>query len=393
MAKNPVGFQVTDTTAGWSGTDFDDLFIRKDCFLEGGLWAWGCNYAGSMGTNNTILRSSPVQTFSGGTNWRSVSYASGIKTDGTLWLWGTNSEGRLGADNVIPRSSPVQTLSGGTTWAQVLSDVTSTAAIKNDGTLWTWGRNTDGQLGNNTVTNRSSPVQTFSGGTNWKKLSAAKATINIAAIKTDGTLWVWGGNASGQLGIDNVASRSTPVQTISAGTNWKFVTTGACTIAGIKTDGTLWLWGKNDFGQLGNQLSVSVSTPVQTISGGTNWKTAALGNNHAAGIKTDGTLWLWGNNTFGAFGCGTNDTTNRSSPVQTVTGGTNWRIVSLSNTSSAAIKTDGTLWTWGYGVGGNLGNNSILHRSSPIQTVTGGTNWRQVCMQVRTAFAIREDCW
>ena len=168
-----------------NGIAFDDLFVRNDQFTEGGLWAWGRNYQGQLGDNTTTDRSSPVQTVSGGTNWKQVAgglyHTAAIKTDGTLWLWGDNNKVQLGDNTTTRRSSPVQTISGGANWKQIACGYEHTAAIKTDGTLWLWGHNTNGQLGDNTRTSRSSPVQTVSGGTNWKQ--AACGFGHTAAIR------------------------------------------------------------------------------------------------------------------------------------------------------------------------------------------------------------------
>jgi alpha-tubulin suppressor-like RCC1 family protein len=349
-------------------------------FKQAGLWLWGNNGYGQLGDNSRTNRSSPVQTVSGGTNWKfiacGVQHTSAIKTDGTLWNWGLNTQGQLGDNTIIHKSSPVQTVSGGTNWKQVDCGNYSIAAIKTDGTLWMWGENSFGNLGDNTRTHRSSPVQTVSGGTNWKQVAGGSS--HTAAIKTDGTLWTWGNNGFyGALGDNSITHRSSPVQTVSGGTNWKQVASGSGHIAAIKTDGTLWTWGRNSQGQLGDNSTTDRSSPVQTVSGGTNWRQVAGGSFHTAAIKTDGTLWTWGDNSpYGQLG--DNSITDRASPVQTVSGGTNWKLVAGGNYHTAAIKTDGTLWTWGYNNLGTLGDNSITHRSSPVQTVSGGTNWKQV---------------
>lgn len=194
--------------------------------------------------------------------------------------------------------------------------------------VWSWARNNFGQLGNNTTTVTSSPVQTISAGANWKLVSTGG--YHTAAIKTDGTLWLWGSNA---IGDNTITARSSPVQTVSGGTNWKQVSCGITHTAAIKTDGTLWLWGSNGSGQLGDNTTASKSSPVQTISSGTNWKQVAPGRNHTAAIKTDGTLWLWGSGVAG--GLGDNTSASKSSPVQTVAAGTNWKQVSIGKTFSA----------------------------------------------------------
>ncbi len=349
------------------------------------LWVWGYNLYGQVGVNDTTNRSTPVTTLSGGSNWKQVAggvhHTTAIKTDGTLWVWGRNTEGELGTNDGTNRSTPVTTFAGGTNWKQV-SGGYHTAAIKTDGTLWTWGYNLYGQLGTNDTTNpRSTPVTTFAGGTNWKQVSGG--TYHTAAIKTDGTLWTWGYNNFGALGDNTTTDRSTPVTTFAGGTNWKQVSSGGYHTAAIKTDGTLWTWGRNSYGQLGINDGISRSTPVTTLSGGTNWKQVSAGFDHTTAIKTDGTLWTWGYNLYGQLGI--NDTTLRVTPVTTFAGGTNWKQVSgVYHTS--AIKTDGTLWNWGRNTEGGLGTNDATQRNTPVTTFAGGTNWKQVSVgSVQTA--------
>ena len=357
-----------------------------DRFVGHELWAWGGGAFGRLGDSSIVNRSSPVQTISCGTNWRRVSLgnstAAGIKTDGTLWVWGYGSRGGLGNNGTTSRSSPVQTISGGTNWKSVNSwGSSSTAAIKTDGTLWLWGCGNGGALGNNSTINRSSPVQTISGGTNWKSVSVGAGGAG-GAIKTDGTLWMWGFGNAGQLGNQSTVNQSSPVQTIAGGNNWKSVSTDGRNTSAIKTDGTLWTWGFGSGGALGDLSAISKSSPVQTVSGGTNWRISFTSLNTAA-IKTDGTLWLWGCGNGGALG--NNSTANQSSPVQTVSGGNNWRSAATGSssgtiTNAIGIKTDGTLWTWGLNASGQLGTNSTIPRSSPVQTISGGTNWRSADM-------------
>jgi alpha-tubulin suppressor-like RCC1 family protein len=373
--------------------DFDDVFVRKEFFSEGGLWVWGTSATG-VGDNAVVNRSSPVQTVSGGTNWKSVSIKNihtGIKSDGTLWLWGSGAAGRLGNNSTASVSSPVQTVSGGTNWKQVSTAIDNgwASAIKTDGTLWMWGQNSQGQLGDNSVVLKSSPVQTVSGGTNWKCVEIGESTS--LAIKTDGTLWVWGDGSSGKLGTNDTVDRSSPVQTISGGTNWKEITNTRESSAAIKTDGTLWVWGAGSGGRLGTDDTVDRSSPVQTVSGGTNWKQVSGGCTHVSAIKTDGTLWLWGTGSGGRIG--DNLGVSQSSPVQTVSGGTNWKYVSSGHLHTAAIKTDGSLWLWGCGANGQIGLNSTISYSSPVQTISGGTNWIKIVAGTCTTGAIREDCW
>jgi alpha-tubulin suppressor-like RCC1 family protein len=366
--------------------DLEDYFVNEywliDQYIGDHLWTWGSGTNGRLG-NGVITGniSTPVTTFAGGTNWKQVSageeHTAAIKTDGTLWTWGSGGSGRLGNATLTDRSTPVTTFAGGTNWKQVSAGTEHTAAIKTDGTLWTWGRGSNGRLGDATLTNVSTPVTTFAGGTNWKQVSTGAE--HTAAIKTDGTLWTWGAGVSGQLGNNDSgagSNRSTPVTTFAGGTNWKQVSTGTEHTAAIKTDGTLWTWGRGTNGRLGDATLTNRSTPVTTFAGGTNWKQVSTGAEHTAAIKTDGTLWTWGRGTNGRLGDAT--LTDRSTPVTTFAGGTNWKQVSTGAEHTAAIKTDGTLWTWGANREGQLGNATLTDRSTPVTTFAGGTNWKQV---------------
>jgi alpha-tubulin suppressor-like RCC1 family protein len=387
----PTFYNFTENGVVYS---FDDVFVPADLFRDGNLFTWGSGRDGPLGNGITTgIRSTPVTTFSGGTNWKQVSCGgystAAIKTDGTLWTWGNGTDGRLGnAVTTGIRSTPVTTFAGGSSWKQVSCGGYYTAAIKTDGTLWTWGVNTSGRLGNASTTNTSTPVTTFSGGTNWKQVSCGG--YSTAAIKTDGTLWAWGNGSFGRLGNAVTTNASTPVTTFAGGTNWKQVSCGDSNTAAIKTDGTLWTWGYGYAGRLGNAVTTgSISTPVTTFAGGTNWKQVSCGRDHTAAIKTDGTLWTWGSQ-YGFIGgftgqLGNNATTtaNVSTPVTTFAGGTNWKQVSAGPTHTAAIKTDGTLWTWGSNRGflggiGQLGNAVTTNVSTPVTTFAGGSNWKQV---------------
>ena len=362
-----------------------------DRYVGSTLWLWGRNYQGGLGESSTTNRSSPIQTTGAATNWRKIDLGSyhsvGLKTDRSLWVWGFNNFGQLGTQNITNFSSPVTTNPSGAVYNDCSAGFYHTATIKDDGTLWSWGYNTDGELGTNDRTTRSSMVQTVSGGNNWVEISCG--WYHTGSIKSDGTLWLWGLNQFGALGDNSVAPKSSPVQTISAGSSWVMVSCGGYHSAGIKTDGTLWLWGAQSLGgalggQLGDNTTTARSSPVQTVSGGTSWEQVSCGGGHTAALKLDGTLWCWGLNDHGQLG--DNSVTPRSSPVQTVSGGTNWKQVACGFKHTAAVKTDGSLWVWGLNDFGQIGDNSITKKSSPVQTIAGGTVWKEAsCGYVRTA--------
>ncbi|WP_160139996.1 T9SS type A sorting domain-containing protein [Chryseobacterium sp. c4a] len=274
--------------------------------------------------------------------WESLSagrqHSLGIKPDGTLWAWGNNQTGQLGDGATINRNVAVQ-IGTATNWKSVSAGEQYTVALKTDGTLWAWGSNFDGQLGDGTKTDRYAPVQVGTA-TNWKSISAG--SFHVLALKTDGTVWAWGRNNYGQLGDGTNTGKLVPTQ-IGTATNWQSVDAGTLHSLALKTDGTLWSWGYNYSGQLGYGGSGYTSVPTQ-IGTTNDWKTISAGTYHSTAIKKNGTLWTWGSNLSGQLGDGT--TTNKNTPIQIGTE-TNWLNIGAGSSTTFANKTDGTLWIWG----------------------------------------------
>jgi len=344
--------------------------------LADGLWVCGGNVWGQLGLGDSWIgtyRSSPVQV---GvlTTWSKVTgggtFSLSTKDDGGLWAWGENGYGQAGTGNRVIYSSPVQ-IGSLTNWSDINCGNVFSLSLKTDGTIWAWGRNNNGELAQGNVINKSSPVQIGSL-TTWVKIGAGNSSA--AAIKTDNTLWTWGRNDDGQLGLGDVdIHRSSPVQ-VGSLTDWDKISVGVDFMAAIKTDNTLWMWGHNLYGQLGLEDLEFRSSPVQ-IGSLTNWDKVVCGAGHTLAVKTDGTLWSWGVNNRGELGQG--DLVKRSSPVQ-VGSLTTWDKLSATQTySSYGIKTDGTLWSWGYNDKGQLGLLDMVNRSSPVQVGSSNT-WDKV---------------
>jgi len=351
------------------------------------LWAWGDNKDfGVLGDNTVINRSSPVQ-IGALTTWKQTTSgpraAAAIKTDGTMWVWGINSQGQVGDGTVVHRSSPVQ-IGALTTWSQVSAGLNFCSAVKTDSSLWSWGGNQAGQLGTGTVVYRSSPVQ-IGALTTWSQVATG---FHCAAVKIDGTLWTWGFNDKGQLGSNTIVARSSPVQ-VGSLTTWARVACGNYHTIAVKNDGTMWSWGQNNYGQLADNTAINRSSPVQ-VGALTSWYKIASGERHNASVKTDGTLWMWGSNSRGQIGVLTVSVGAKvSSPVQ-VGSLTDWLQGACAGSFSAAIRTNGTLWTWGYNNRGQLGQNDIsiggdgALRSSPVQ-VGALTEWAFVAIGSESA--------
>lgn len=320
----------------------------------------------------------------------SIGGSSAIDNQGRLWLWGNNANGQLGDNTTTNRSSPVQTVAGGTNWAACTMSTTNTLAVKTDGTLWGWGQ---GQwVGDNTSTQRNSPVQ-IGAGTDWTA-NFSNGNATSCAIKKDGSMYAWGYNISGALGNNATGIMSSPVLVLG-GLTWATCADGSQAMGGITTDGKLYMWGANNAGVLGQSNTTNKSTPIQ-VGTDTTWSKLAMGGNNTVGneyaiaLKTDGTAWAWGINTTGNLGL--NDTANRSSPVQIGTA-SNWVQVACGDGfSSYGRKSDGTLWAWGAAASGQLGINAATNRSSPVQ-IGSATDWAGVSSMVyqNVAFGLKSS--
>ena len=299
--------------------------------------------------------------------WENASQSSSLG----LWTFGAGNYGQDAQNNETTYSSPVQI--SGTTWSKADGAGNHSTGIKSDNTLWAWGWNSNGSLGLNNRTAYSSPTQIGSG-TDWS-FSIGIGAKNWA-IKTDGTLWAWGYGYNGDLGINNHTQYSSPVQ--MPGTTWRTIQCGGSVASATRTDGTLWVWGQNeDSGSNGkNQTSSNASSPTQIP--GTTWSTehGNGGDQTCYAIKTNGTMWVWGKNNRGQLG--QNNLTQYSSPTQLGTETTWSKVLGSADGggnegSYGAIKTDGTLWMWGSNnEGGALGQNNQTRYSSPVQVP--GTN-------------------
>ena len=344
-------------------------------------------------------------------------YSAAIGSDGNLYTWGGNDDGQLGNGTTTNQNRPAQIdkpqgAPEGFAWKQVILGGWHSAAIGSDGNLYTWGDDGSGQLGDGTNTNQKTPTlvnkpQGTPEGFTWKQVSLGG--FHSAAIGSDGNLYTWGYNKYGQLGNGTTTNQNRPAQIdkpqgTPEGFTWKQVILGGWHSAAIGSDGNLYTWGRNDDGQLGNGTTTNQNRPTlvnkpQGTPEGFTWKLASLGEHHSAAIGSDGNLYTWGVNSNGQLGNGTTTNQNRPAQIDKPQGtpeGFAWTQASLGDGDSAAFGSDGNLYVWGWNKYGELGDDTTTDRYTPTlvgkpQGAPDGFTWTQASLGWYHSAAIGSD--
>lgn len=337
---------------------------------NGAVYVWGDNSRGQFG-NGTVSNSLTPQKTHVTDEWLTVAgggnHNIGIRADGTLWSWGMNTHGQLGNGTTTDTNIHVRIGVAGS-WKQVAAGQFHSLAINSDGTLWAWGQNTYGQLGDSSNTNRIAPVQVRKDN-KWVSICAGLA--HSLGIKADGTLWAWGNNKFGELGDSTTTNRNTPVQ-VGKDNDWLSIAAGADFSIGIKSNGTLWAWGDNADGELG--IGTFMGKKISPVQVGTdnNWVSVNSGTDHTIALKADGTVWAWGDDQWGQVG---NNPPNRfqRTPNQVGTDNT-WASLATGSNHSFGIKANGQLWTWGWNAHGQTGDGTYTNHNV-LREVSGAPDW------------------
>ncbi|MCG2661385.1 MAG: RCC1 repeat-containing protein [Kiritimatiellae bacterium] len=310
-----------------------------------------------------------------------------LKDDGTVWAWGCNYSGQLGDGTWVSTNRPVQ--------VSDLSEVSAVAgggnyslALKNDGAVWAWGTNSQGQLGDGTWTTTNRPVQVV--GLSEVTVIAGSGSANgfSLALKNNGTVWAWGCNENGQLGDGTTNNANQPVQVVGL-SDVKAIAGGGGANGfslALKNDGTIWAWGNNTYGQLGDGTTINKVSPIQVV-GLSGMSAVAGGQNHSLALKNDGTVWAWGSNGDGQLGDGTKADANRAR--QTI-GLSNIIAIAAGEKFSMAMDRDGTVWAWGSGYYGQL-DNGILGYAAEFGLVNGLTEAVSVAGGMYHSMALKND--
>jgi alpha-tubulin suppressor-like RCC1 family protein len=380
---------ITEIAAGY----YHAAYLKTD----GTVWAAGWNPTGELGDGTTTRRTKAVQVVdAGGSPITGVTGISAgrehtvfLMSDGTVWSTGSNNSGLLGDGTTIQRRNPVQVVDSGgspiTGVMEIVAGRSHSVYLKGDGTIWATGKNSDGQLGDGSTTNRSNPVQvTDAGG------SPINGVVKIAAfdshtvyLKNDQSVWAVGKNVNGELGDGSTSNRSNPVQVTDAGglpvTNVTAIATGGNHTIFLKNHGTVLATGKNHKGQLGDGTNTDRLNPVRTLSslgGALSEIIQVSADGSTVFLKSDGTVWATGTNGSGELGDGT--TINRSNPIQVIDAGgsplTGVIDVSAGSFHMVYLNNDGTVWATGKNDYGQLGDGSTTNRINPVQVVDAGGN-------------------
>jgi alpha-tubulin suppressor-like RCC1 family protein len=342
---------------------------------DGSLWGWGLNPAGWLAGSPFTWTNTP-QWIATNATWSAVEagfdYTMALQSNSTLWGWGDNGSGRQGDGTFINTNAP-RPIATNATWRTISAGGAHTLAVRADGALWAWGLNQSGQLGDGTYTGALSP-QPISTNAVWQAVSAG--LDHSIGLRADGTLWTWGFNYAGQLGSGTFTGTNTP-QPIATNATWRAIaaggTLGASYSLAVRADGTLWAWGDNSDGQLGIGTFAGANTPQQ-VGINTNWQAVAAGGRHTAALQADGSLWIWGWNESGQLGNGMDGPFDSKNTPQRIGTQTTWLAVTAGREHTVALRTDGSLWAWGDNSWGQLGTGTFDNANTP-QPVLGGAVW------------------
>jgi alpha-tubulin suppressor-like RCC1 family protein len=335
---------------------------------DGQLWTWGYSGSGELGDSTTASKSSPVIPTNPWPKFKSVANGGyhffALDEQGRCWAWGSGLNGRLGDNSGSNKSFPVQVATG-VRFKMVAGGGTHSLGIDQDGYLWAWGNNSSYQLGDGTNVAKSTPVRVLN---NLKFKFVEAGSDWSMAISEAGNAYGWGYNANGQLGLGDTTTRSSPVQVTTPAKTWKMLSaTLASTSFFLADDGTLYAAGSNGSWELGIPGSGSRSTPTQ-VAGPATWMHISSGSNMVLGLDSSGAAWAWGLDLDGELGVGNVGYTEVSSPTAVI-GGHTFIHCNAGDFFYAGLKADGTLWVWGDNLDGAIGNGTTTIQRSPVQMV------------------------
>ena len=328
--------------------------------------SWGSNGSGELGNKATSssATSTPLNYLGGSPRQVAAgdAFTDALDATGRLWTCGKSDKGQTGQG---AKASPltVPTIIGTDVYTSVAAGTSHAAAVSTSGILTTWGDNAKGEIGNGSTASVITKAVVGSA-LNDRWLSVSAGNQFTAALKSDGSAWTWGHGTSGQLGINGTADKNTP-QAVTSTTPWVALSAGDSHVLGIKADGTLWAWGLNDKAQIGDSTLATTAlqkTPLQITSPSGSWLAVSAGGHDSFALRSDGTLWAWGDNGTGQLGI-SNSNATVNTPTQVGAGG--WQYVKAGYDFTIGVMADGNVFTWGHGASGQLGNGATSNTTVP----------------------------
>jgi alpha-tubulin suppressor-like RCC1 family protein len=354
----PTSIVVDKTFCKITAGDTSSLGIDKN----GKIWGWGDNSFGQLGDNSTTNRFSPVSISGVNKTFCNIytgdNHSVGIDKNGKAWGWGSNSFGRLGDNTTASKSTPVAVAGVTKTFCNISAGLDHSNSIDKNGKIWSWGNNALGQLGDNSITSKNTPISVVGVNKTFCKIVAGQSFSG--SIDKNGRVWTWGNNSVGQLGNNSITSERTPVSILGVVKTFCFISmpqyatnTNAYRTSSIDKDGKIWSWGGNNNGVLGDNSGVSKRTPVLIAGVTKTFCKISCGGLHSLAIDKYGKIWSWGNNTYGQLGDGT--ITQRNTPVSIIGTTKTFCEITAGLLHSIGIDKNGTLWTWGQSTSGQIG--------------------------------------
>ncbi|OJT18893.1 hypothetical protein BO221_38790 [Archangium sp. Cb G35] len=337
---------------------------------DGTVWAWGANSSGQLGDGTVTSRTKPVRA-TGLTAMKAVAagyqHSLALGTDGKVFAWGANNSGQLGEATTTPRRLIPTEVTGIAQGVDLAAGLYHSMVLRADGTVWTWGANSYGQLGNGTTANQVTPSQV--GGLPSVGVTAVAAgAYHSLALDVDGRVWTWGSNSYGQLGDGTTTPKRSVAAKVPGLENVVAISAGYYHSLALRVDGSVWAWGENLNGQLGDGTITRRFAPVRVTATGLPSMVALSGGGlHSLALGTDGSLWAWGSNARGQLG--DNDRANHLTPVKML-GLSNVVALDGGDTHSMAQRVDGSLWAWGDNGYGQVGEVPLVDQPAPVQALT-----------------------